>query len=134
MQGKIDEYVNACNDGEWREIVTKKGEIKKVWKRKPITIPGLALHLGFASRQSFSEYGKDHPGFADVISRARLRIEKDNLEGGIQGDYEPKITGLNLASNYGYAIKSELTATISGDIGGKLAEALAKSQEAKTHD
>jgi hypothetical protein len=38
------------------------------------TITGLALHLGFESRQSFYDYQKEE-GFSYTIKRARSRIE-----------------------------------------------------------
>lgn len=44
----------------------------------PVTISGLALYLGFESRQSFYDYEKK-PDFSYTIKRARLKIE-DNYE------------------------------------------------------
>jgi hypothetical protein len=40
----------------------------------PMTMTGLALALGFSSRQSIHDYGK-MAGFADVVSHARLTVE-----------------------------------------------------------
>lgn len=42
---------------------------------EPTTITGLALFLGFASRQSFYDYEKKE-GFAYIIKRARMRVEQ----------------------------------------------------------
>ena len=42
---------------------------------EPITLTGLALHLGFTSLEQFEEYEK-RGGFAVDIKRARLRIEQ----------------------------------------------------------
>lgn len=39
-----------------------------------ITITGLALHLGFESRQSFYDYEKNDE-FSYIIKRSRLRVE-----------------------------------------------------------
>lgn len=70
---------------------------QKVWDREPepATITGLALYLGFNSRQAFEDYeakGK----FADHLKRARLRI---------MADYEKK---LHVTSSAGaiFALKS----------------------------
>lgn len=51
---------------------------QKVWDREPEppTISGLALHLGFASRQEFELYIQAGE-FAAVIKRGRLRIEAE---------------------------------------------------------
>ncbi len=70
---------------------------QKVWDREPepATITGLALYLGFSSRQAFEDYeakGK----FANHLKRARLRI---------MADYEKK---LHVTSSAGaiFALKS----------------------------
>lgn len=39
------------------------------------TVCGLALHLGFVSRQSFLDY-RERGGFSDIIKKAKLRIEQ----------------------------------------------------------
>jgi hypothetical protein len=41
---------------------------------RPALITGLALHMGFASRQSFYDY-EQRPEFSYVVKRARLRVE-----------------------------------------------------------
>lgn len=56
---RTDDYVAACKE---------TGE--------PLTITGLALALGFTSRQSLAEYG-ERPEFADAVKRARLLVEED---------------------------------------------------------
>ncbi len=43
-------------------------------KQEDVTITGLALHLGFESRQSFYDYEKND-AFSYIIKRARLRVE-----------------------------------------------------------
>jgi hypothetical protein len=47
-----------------------------VWDREPepATIAGLALYLGFSSRQAFEDY-EANGKFADRLKRARLQIE-----------------------------------------------------------
>lgn len=49
---------------------------QKVWDRppEPATISGLALALGFNSRQQFENYLNNGP-LADVVKRALLRVE-----------------------------------------------------------
>jgi hypothetical protein len=71
---------------------------------EPPTITGLALYLGFASRQSFYDYEKDGE-FSYVIKRARLRIETE---------YEKRLMGNNPAGaifalkNFGWSDKQEI--------------------------
>lgn len=43
-------------------------------EQQNITITGLALHLGFESRQSFYDYEKNEE-FSYIIKRARLKVE-----------------------------------------------------------
>lgn len=80
MQKKIDEYFALCAgeqmcdiDGE--PLFTDKGyPIYKVLP-KPPTVTGLALALGFTSRQALLNYqAKDE--FVDTITRAKSRCEE----------------------------------------------------------
>ena len=58
MQIKIDEYINYCAEFG-----------------KPVTVTGLALALGFTTRQALINYqGKKL--FVDTITRAKLRAEE----------------------------------------------------------
>jgi hypothetical protein len=47
--------------------------------QRPPTIAGLALHLGFASRQSFYDY-ENEAGFSYSVRKTRLRIEQHHEE------------------------------------------------------
>ncbi len=83
MQAKIDEYFKIC-EGEMllkpdgQPMTNKKGIIYRV-KPRPPTVTGLALHLGFTSRQALLNYrGKKE--FLDTVTRARSRIEQYNEE------------------------------------------------------
>ena len=82
LTGHIDTYFNHAEEGfhpEKKPLKTGKQESGKPLKKTdgeqiPATITGLALFIGFNSRQAFDDYeakGK----FADVLKRARLRIE-----------------------------------------------------------
>ena len=74
---------------------------------QPVTITGLALHLGFESRQSFYDYEK-REAFSYTIKRARLRIETY---------YEGKLVANNAAGpifalkNMGWKDKTETEVT-----------------------
>ena len=46
------------------------------------TITGLALFLGFVSRQSFADYSQRDKAFSDIIKRAKLAVENSYEKGG----------------------------------------------------
>ena len=74
------------------------------------TMTGLAIHMGFASRQSIHDY-KQRPGYAQAVSRAALRVENGyerQLANG-RGD-----GGVVFAlKNFGWTDKQELDHTSS---------------------
>ena len=53
--------------------------------KEKATITGLALHLGFASRQSISDYKKKEE-FSYIIKRATLAVENSYEKGGTAFD------------------------------------------------
>lgn len=78
MQVAIDKYFEDCS-GEYVVIdgcvaVDKNGYPIKT-KERPLTITGLALALGFTTRQSLLNYEGD-PAFLDTIKKAKSRIEQ----------------------------------------------------------
>lgn len=80
---------------------------------------GLALHLGFSSRDSLNDYGKK-PGFSDSVKKALLRIESK---------YEKAaFTARNAAGpifalkNFGWKDKTEIDQTVKQEVHFKEAE------------
>lgn len=79
MQKKIDAYFSTCNgkpfvDADGNPMRNKNGHI--IYDdRKPPTVTGLALALGFASRQALLNY-QNRPAFNDTITRAKTRCEQ----------------------------------------------------------
>ena len=79
MQKLIDAYFEECDgkpllDKDGTPIRNKYGKIIKD-DRRPYTITGLALALGFTSRQALLNYeGKEE--FVDTIRRAKARVER----------------------------------------------------------
>ena len=118
MQEKIDEYFKKCEEGElWidddgKPITTDKGALIYKVPPKPPTVTGLALALGFNSRQSLLNY-QDKSEFMDTVTRAKSRVEeyaetrlfdKDGANGA----------KFSLANNFrGWSDKSEVKATVS---------------------
>lgn len=118
MQEKIDAYFELCEG----TVLTKDGEVvldkygdPVVVNRKPLTITGLALALGFTSRQALLNYqAKDE--FVDTITRAKARVEayaeerlfdKDGANGA----------KFSLANNFdGWKEKQQIEAEVNSDI------------------
>ena len=79
MQKKIDAYFEECDgkilfDPDGNPMRDKNGRFIRD-DRKPYTITGLALALGFATRKSLLEYeGKEE--FVNTIARAKSRVER----------------------------------------------------------
>lgn len=141
MQLKIDEYFAKCDKGETISVV-RKGGVIEVERKIPYTVEGLCLALGFADRSSLLDYKDQNDEYFHIIAQAKTKIARNNIEGGMLGEYEPKITGLNLQANFGYATvsKSEITGPEGGPIeltnlerAAKLAfiQKLAEAREAK---
>jgi hypothetical protein len=75
----IDRYFEDCKgtpltDKEGNPVLTKWGQPVMIHS-KPPTITGLALALGFNSRQSLLNY-QDKPEFMDTITQAKARVEE----------------------------------------------------------
>lgn len=79
MQKLIDQYFEKCNgevlkDNDGETVLNKNG-LPIIINAKPPTITGLALALGFQSRQSLLNYqGKKE--FLDTITKAKLQVEE----------------------------------------------------------
>ena len=77
-----------------------------------VTLSGLALHLGFESRQSLYNYGQ-REDFLDIIKSARMRVEATYEERLI---YEPNQTGVIFAlKNMNWSDKNEIDHTTGGE-------------------
>lgn len=79
MQEAIDEYFDLCKgkmllDEDGEPVLSKYGEPIYLGS-KPPTVTGLALALGFQSRQALINY-QEKEEFHDTITRAKLRIEE----------------------------------------------------------
>lgn len=79
MQEMIDRYFAECDgkpvlDKDGNPMRNKDGKIIRD-DRRPYTITGLALALGFNSRQALLNY-EGRPEFNDTIKRAKARVER----------------------------------------------------------
>ena len=109
MQEKIDAYFASCErellrDADGNPVLNKNGEPVYVGGR-PMTIQGLALALGFTSRQSLLNY-KAKREFVDKVTRARLRVEQYAAERLFDRDAQ-RGAQFTLAYGFGYARDAE---------------------------
>lgn len=79
MQERIDEYFARCagemlRDEDGQPIYDKWGQPVMINVRPP-TVTGLALALGFTTRQALLNY-QAKPRFVDTITRAKSRCEE----------------------------------------------------------
>ncbi|MBE5880394.1 MAG: hypothetical protein E7288_10550 [Lachnospiraceae bacterium] len=80
IQEKIDAYFEECKgtpliNKETGEPYFDKNGAPIVYGVRPLTITGLALALGFNSRQSLLNY-QDKEEFMDTITRAKAQVER----------------------------------------------------------
>jgi hypothetical protein len=81
------EELQAAVDGYFTHIEAKK---------EPATVTGLALHIGFESRQSIYDYEEDGQ-FSYIIKNARLRVECE---------YEKRLTTAQSPTGAIFALKN----------------------------
>ena len=79
LQEKIDQYFQDCEGealfDEYGVSLKDKYGYPIIINRKPPTVTGLALALGFSGRQALLNYqGKEE--FMDTITRAKSRVEQ----------------------------------------------------------
>ena len=79
MQEKIDAYFKECEghvltDDDGKPICDKNG-MPIIYGAKPLTITGLALALGFNTRQALLNY-QAKKEFVDTVTRAKTIVEQ----------------------------------------------------------
>jgi hypothetical protein len=94
---KVEEY--------FRFIQGEKSGRKWIRKPEPPTVTGLALFVGFESRQSFYDYEKDGQ-FSYTVKKARLRVE-NAYEKGLHAAFPAG--SIFALKNFGWADKTEVT-------------------------
>lgn len=119
IQEKIDEYFESCKgrvvqDDAGVMALDKYGR-PVVIDEKPLTITGLALALGFNSRQALLNYqGREE--FNDTITRAKARIEQYAEERLFDKD-GANGAKFSLANNFeGWREKREIEADVKNDL------------------
>lgn len=119
MQEKIDAYFKECEgvvltDEDGLPIFDKYGNVIRTGVR-PFTITGLALALGFATRQSLLDY-QGKPEFVDTISRAKSKVEQYAEERLFDKD-GANGAKFSLANNFkGWSEKKQIEADVNNTV------------------
>lgn len=104
MQVQIDAYFTACDEGK---------------PKRPYTVPGLALALGFSSRSSLFDYATRNSGreeFAVTIKKAKLRIETQRVEALVSCKGNAGGMIFDLKNNFGW--RDQQNVELTGAQGG----------------
>jgi hypothetical protein len=91
-------YFETCDSITWdKDDWVGKDAVRVTRKHvTPYTLSGLYLFLGGLCHDYFNnfletKYCKENPEFIEVITRIRLVIETQQLEGGLVGAFDPRI-------------------------------------------
>ena len=118
MQQVIDKYFEDCDgayikDNEGNLMTDKHGHPVKT-KPRPYTITGLALALGFTTRQSLLNY-EAAPEFLDTIRKAKTRVEQYAEERLFDKD-GANGAKFNLSNNFkGWSEKQQIDSNINAN-------------------
>lgn len=121
MQKAIDGYLDSCKTEYLRD---ENGEIVQNCKGEPVilsnkraTVAGLALALGFATRQSLIDYthrtDDDDKPFVDAITRAKLFIEDATAQAAFERD---SARGACFLLQNGFGYREEKGVDVSGEM------------------
>lgn len=119
IREKIDAYFEECEgklleDDDGKPVLDKNDRPVIIGKR-PMTITGLALALGFSSRQSLLNY-KGKKEFLDTITRAYARVEQYTEERLFDKDGAAGAK-FSLANNFeGWKEKQQIEADVNRDV------------------
>lgn len=119
LQEKIDAYFKECEgrvlyDAEGNPILDKWGN-PVIFGQRPLTITGLALALGFNSRQALLNY-QGRAEFNDTVTRAKAVVERYAEERLYDKD-GANGAKFSLTNNFkGWAEKQQIEADVNSDI------------------
>lgn len=119
IQEKIDAYFEKCEgtvlNYENGEVVLDKHGDPVIVGRKPLTITGLALALGFTSRQALLNYQAKEE-FVDTITRAKAMVEQYAEERLFDKD-GANGAKFSLANNFdGWKEKQQIEADVNSEV------------------
>lgn len=88
------------------------------------TVAGMACEIG-VSRETIYAWAKDEtkPEFSDILMRVMEKQERNLVNGGLAGGFNPAVTKMML-TKHGYSDKSEVEQSVTLHEGQSLAERL----------
>jgi len=109
MQERIGEYFNSCvpeyvKDSDDKPVQGKNGPLVKNINAPSVT--GLALFLGYASRQSFYDNEKKIE-FSYILKSARSRVEEWVYQSVMTGIIRDSV-GIFILKQFGYSDRQEI--------------------------
>ena len=114
LAAAADEYFTHIKGLKISSVDTN-GNISEKWEREPepATVTGLALYLGFESRQSIYDYEKSGE-YSYIVKNARLRVECE-YEKRLSANLPPA-GAIFALKNMGWADRQELTGADGGQL------------------
>jgi len=118
LEKHIDLFFEECKsiimtDAATGKVLTTNSGMP-ILEHNPPTLTGLALHLGFESRQSIYDYENRNDQFSYTIKHARLRCENWAEKNMLAGNVAPA-AGIFVLKNYGWRDDKGLDVTTNGD-------------------
>ena len=109
LEKKIDEYFETrqteyAKDSEGNIKSTANGPV--IISLNAPSITGMALYLGFASRQSIHDQEK-REGFSYVSKKARAKVEEWVYQAVMSGAIQPSV-GIFMLKQFGYTDKQQI--------------------------
>jgi len=109
LQKAIDSYFIDCDKPITWTGRNKRGDVETFEAPQLYTVEGLALYLGFSSRQGLYKYEmgqrNDKEWAGDIITRAKAKIAQQIVQLGMMGLIDSHMARLNLMSNFNYSEK-----------------------------
>lgn len=124
LAARIESYFDLC-EASRHEYPLRNGSVQ-VRYTKPPTMAGLSVFLGvhkdtvysyMSGQERASLSGETTKSIADVLTRARDRIEAFTVEASMSGDIDPKTASLILGG-FGYTSKTEEKSTVTVRLAG----------------
>lgn len=108
LQKDIDKYFEFCDNRIVKVYIKSAQEIQEMPKPIPYTIEGLCEVLD-CDRATLLNYERreGYEMFFNTIKKAKLKIQKNKLERGLDGDSNPAVSIFDLKNNHGYKDKTE---------------------------
>ncbi len=117
LQKDIDAYFEWCKKNPIENVhnsqIDKNTNLPLVYyTKRPYTIEGLCLALD-CDRDTLLNYQKEqgYEPYFGTIKKAKLKIQQDKVERGLNGNSVASVTIFDLKNNHGYKDRQEIDQT-----------------------